>query len=233
MKNIFGVAVIIMFFGVSGIFVYFAGKELSPADSSASIIAIRKCQRVEYGDWGQCINGERFRNVSSVYPEGCDIMERVVTTLPCSEDGIIKYCLNNSECSSTENCNKDLCLNPCGDQSLPGECLTVCYGKCELISGETTPTPTSPTVTPTEQEGPISLAIQNSCGLVDANTDGQINIVDLDIFVKKYGSKCIKAIVSNTSIGCGYTDFNNDGIINIVDFDNFVKLFGSKQCLSV
>lgn len=232
MKNIFGVAVIILFFGISGIFVYFAGKELSPVDSLASSISIRTCQRVEYGEWGECIDGERFRNILSVYPEGCDIMERVVTTLPCSEDGTTKYCLDNSECSSTESCNKDLCLNPCGDQVQSGECLTVCYGKCELISGELTPTPVSPTVTPTEQEGPISMTIQNSCGLLDANTDGQISIVDLDYFVKKYGSKCTKGIVTNISIGCGYADFNNDGAVNIIDFDNFVKQFGSKQCLS-
>lgn len=219
MNRFLSLAIIVIFFSASGLFVYFVNQKLYPADSSAAINLINPCTTVEYGEWGECVNGERFREVITMLPFGCNILKRPVETQPCSQDNTIKYCLDSAYCGENQNCNRDLCLSPCNGAKNGEICLDVCYGKCEPNIG------TFPEITL-----PPSQTLENSCGRLDSNNDNLVNIIDFDSFTKKYGQSCVAGTITTTTNGCGFTDFNNDESVNIIDFDNFVKKFGKESC---
>jgi len=69
--------------------------------------------------------------------------------------------------------------------------------------------------------------IASLCGGIDANSDGLLNIADLDSFVRVYGVKCEDTSRVYT---CGKKDSDSDGDVDLIDLSNFAKRYSIGKC---
>ena len=100
-----------------------------------------------------------------------------------------------------------------------------------------TPTVATPSLTPTVPPSSAPTATlhptvqpttsANSCGPIDVDGNGILDLVDFVGFAQRYGKSCF--YVATTS-ACGNQDVNMDGKINIIDFASFAPRYRKTSC---